>query len=199
MSQTQPTKPIRFNNPFALIQKKPSNWVGLVGSENGFLKFNTVENGLRAGLLNLYNGYFKNKKGNITTTQEITPKYVGTKWGETSATGDNPVNYADSIKRIAGFGYTTPIHWNEQADILKLARSIIQVEAGKLFVTDAQIITAYNSVNAIIKNTPNTAATGKKEPRIMGEEVMVWDSPYFWVFVATAATLLVVTYSKAIN
>jgi hypothetical protein len=50
---------IPYNNPMAIIQARPDQWVGLIGSDNGKLKFNAMSNGLRAGIINLHNAYFK--------------------------------------------------------------------------------------------------------------------------------------------
>jgi len=64
-------KTIATKNPFALIQKVPSKWVGLKGTQpNGFLIFDTTNNGLRAGWINLHNTYFKRGRD---TLKEIIP------------------------------------------------------------------------------------------------------------------------------
>lgn len=47
------------NNPLILNQQNPDPWEGLSGKDvDGLLIFNTDANGLRAGMINLYNAYY---------------------------------------------------------------------------------------------------------------------------------------------
>lgn len=136
----------RNNNPFALIDKTPDKWIGLTGTTpNGFLIFDTVLNGLRAGFINLKNSYFK--PDYVTTTREIFPKYLGTEWGKKSSLGDDPIAYAGLVKKFQGIGENDLIKWNDKEQMVKLAKAIIQVEAGKLWVKDADIRKAYDMAN----------------------------------------------------
>lgn len=153
----------KYNNPFALIDPTPDNWRGLTGMlSNGFLQFDTLKNGLRAGLINLKNVYFK-PHGGVTTTKQLTPVYVGTPWGKTSKFGDNPITYADSILKYTGIGHDTPIRWNDKKQIVALARAIIQVEAGKLWVDDADISAAYDLANGATEPMTATAKMFKMD------------------------------------
>lgn len=111
---------IPYNNPLAIIQRPADKWKGLVGSDNGKLKFDTMENGVRAGVINLYNGYFK--RGNNTLIgifERYAPK----------SDGNDPLNYANIVAKKIGVTIDKKLNFVEHA--APLARAIIQVESGK--------------------------------------------------------------------
>lgn len=111
---------IPYNNPLAIIQRPADKWVGLVGSDNGKLKFDTIENGVRAGVINLYNGYFK--RGN-TTLKGIFERYAP------KSDGNDPLNYANIVGKKIGVSINKRLNFVEHS--APLARAIIQVESGK--------------------------------------------------------------------
>ena len=124
------------NNPFALIQKygKPSPWKGLKGQrESGFLVFDTVENGLRAGFINLYNTYFKRGRNTIGT---IIPIYAPEK------DKSKVESYMNFLQKFTGFARNQVIQGPDQ--VLLLARGIIQFEAGKSWVDIQKIKDAHS-------------------------------------------------------
>jgi len=50
---------LRNNNPLIINQSSPDPWEGLEGNDpDGLLIFNTDIDGLRAGMINLYKGYY---------------------------------------------------------------------------------------------------------------------------------------------
>jgi hypothetical protein len=123
-------KTIETNNPFALIQPygKASPWNGLKGQrENGFLVFDTVENGLRAGFINLYNTYLKRGRNTIAS---IIPVYA--------PDGGEP--YIKFLERYTGFNRNKVIQ--SQGEVLKLAQGIVHFEAGKNWISPAKIASA---------------------------------------------------------
>lgn len=67
-------KGIRNNNPFNLV-KSSSQWMGKLakGTDSRFEQFSSMELGVRAGLINLRNGYFR--KG-LITPNGIVNKYA---------------------------------------------------------------------------------------------------------------------------
>jgi len=124
------------NNPFALIQKygKPSPWKGLKGQrESGFLVFDTVENGLRAGFINLYNTYFKRGRNTIAT---IIPVYA-------------PEKDKRKVEAYIRFleNYTK---WDRNkvisipTETLLLGRGIIHFEAGQAWIPEREIQQAHS-------------------------------------------------------
>lgn len=111
---------IPYKNPMALIQKPADKWVGLVSSENGKLQFSSMPLGVRAGVINLYNGYFK--RGN-TTLKGIFERYAP------KSDGNDPLNYANIVGKKIGVSVDKRLNFVEHS--APLARAIIQVESGK--------------------------------------------------------------------
>tara|TARA_R110000868_G_scaffold22785_3_gene93063 strand:+ start:915 stop:1448 length:534 start_codon:yes stop_codon:yes gene_type:complete len=109
-----------YNNPMAIIQARPDDWVGLVAGASGKLKFNTMSNGVRAGVINLYNGYFK--KGN-NTLRGIFKVYAPSGHG-----ANDPLNYATIVSQKIGVGIDQPLIFSSIVN--KLSRAIVQVETG---------------------------------------------------------------------
>lgn len=138
MSKSQLPRPQRNNNPFALIQLSPSNWVGLVGTDEGypagFLKFDSPVNGVRAGFINLYNTYFS--KG-LRSIGAIAHKYVG---------GDLPgiEAWERGVSRISGFGIDQELSWPQT---FKLGRAIERHENGSTWVSEIDYLKGYNLAN----------------------------------------------------
>lgn len=128
-------KTIATKNPFALIQKVPSKWVGLKGTQpNGFLIFDTTNNGLRAGWINLHNTYFKRGRD---TLKEIIPIYAPD--SVLPSGKNNYINYISSRYKIAP---TKRIVSSQ--DIFNLGKGITEFEAGKPWISDAELMKAYN-------------------------------------------------------
>jgi hypothetical protein len=118
------SKPQRANNPFSLIQKKPDKWRGLLKSDTkGFLYFDSVSNGVRAGFINLYNRYLNR---GLDTIEKIFPVYAPPFENDTEA-------YIRTVCKLTGF---TPDQKLNPNDFEKLGRAIIQVEAGKFWVNE---------------------------------------------------------------
>ncbi len=104
----------------AIIQSPADDWQGLVGSENGKLKFDSIANGVRAGVINLYNAYFKRGKNTLRTIFETyAPKGHG---------GNDPLNYANIVSQKIGVGIDQTLKFDDVIE--SLARAIIQVETG---------------------------------------------------------------------
>lgn len=127
-SQPNQTRPQRNNNPFALLQKIPSNWVGLAGKDDdGLLKFDTPMNGVRAGFINLYNRYFKQ---GLFTINQIAPVYTGLPPGKWEA-------YAQGLSSISGIPRDRGLIGDlESTELKKLARAIERMEAGYQWVSN---------------------------------------------------------------
>lgn len=111
---------IRNNNPFSLLQLNPSSWRGLVGKEkNGFLKFDSVLNGSRAGFINLIQQV---NKGN-NTIEKIFSNYGDPGHEET---------YRAFVSKETGIPRLKPIADYEQ--LFSIGRAIVKMEAGKFWV-----------------------------------------------------------------
>jgi len=111
---------IPYNNPMAIIQPSPDKWQGLVGDDRGRLKFSSMPYGVRAGVINLYNGYFK--KGN-NTLKGIFEVYAPSGHG-----ANDPLNYANIVGRKLGVDINKKLDFWSYGKLL--SRAIIQVETG---------------------------------------------------------------------
>ena len=111
---------IPYKNPMAMIQSPADDWQGLKGSDNGKLQFDTMPNGVRAGVINLYNAYFKRGKNTLRTIfAAYAPKGHG---------ANDPLNYANIVSQKIGVGIDQKLKFDDIID--KLAKAIIQVESG---------------------------------------------------------------------
>jgi hypothetical protein len=111
---------IPYKNPMAIIQSPADQWQGLIGTDKGKLKFDTMSNGVRAGIINLYNAYFK--RGNNTLIgifSVYAPKGDG---------ANNPVSYANTVSKLTGLSINQKLIFEDVVE--KLARAIIKVETG---------------------------------------------------------------------
>jgi len=111
---------LEFNNPMALIQTSPSDWDGLVKGSKGRLKFEEMWYGVRAGVKNLNNSYFK--RGN-NTLEGIFKVYAP--YGHGS---NDPENYAKVVGEWMGVSVEEPLTFEKHGR--KLAKSIINFETG---------------------------------------------------------------------
>jgi hypothetical protein len=131
------TPPISANNPFALIQApgRADKWIGLVGQyPNGFLIFDNVTNGARAGIISFINTYLKR---GINTIEKIFPIYAPGGPG----TGNNPNLYIENVSKWTGIPKNKPL--TNAGDIVKVLKAITRVESGKDWLSNPTIIAAY--------------------------------------------------------
>lgn len=126
--------PIRANNPFALIQKRPQAWQGLISAnERGFLFFDTPLNGTRAGFISFINTYLKR---GINTIEKIFPIYAP----KDELTND-PQYYIDNVVKITKIPKNRPLTTAEE--ILAVGKAIIKVESGKDWIDNATLVSGY--------------------------------------------------------
>jgi hypothetical protein len=109
---------IKNNNPFNLA-KSTIQWNNEIkGTDPKFCSFLTLEAGLRAGLINLYNGYF---------SQGLTVMQIVDKYAPASDNNENNRNYVDFICKYTGLAsFSIP----DPADYLKVAWAILYFENG---------------------------------------------------------------------
>lgn len=121
---------IRNHNPMNLRYYAPIKWNGQLGDDgDGYAKFDDVISGIRAGVLNLLNGYFDR---GINTPSGIIARYA--------PSHENPTDqYAHFIARQMGVGSNDPIEPTRQ-NLLRLTKAIIQFENGTQPYRDATIL-----------------------------------------------------------
>lgn len=111
---------LKYNNPMALIQSNPSNWLGLKGDDDGRLIFDEMWYGVRAGVKNLKNAYFG--RGNNTPIG-ITKVYAPHGHGS-----NDPNSYAEFIADLLSVDIDTELNFAEHGE--GLSKAIINMETG---------------------------------------------------------------------
>lgn len=108
------------NNPMALIQQNPQDWEGLKSGSGSKLEFETMWQGVRAGVKNLNNTYFK--RGN-DTLEGIFKVYAPSGHGD-----NNPNSYAQMAANKLGVSINDKLSFDRHGK--DLAKVIINVETG---------------------------------------------------------------------
>lgn len=130
------TAPIKYNNPFALIQTpgKADAWQGLEKQlPSGFLVFKNSLFGARAGIISFINTYLKR---GVNTIEKIIPIYA-----PASDSRNNPNQYINNLVKFTGIPKNQPL--TEPGDILKVLKGIVRIEAGSDWLPDAVLLSAY--------------------------------------------------------
>lgn len=135
------SKGIRLNNPFALIQIKPSPWLGLKEGSSGFLEFKDMVSGVRAGFINL-SGYIE-KRG-LNTIRKIFPVYA-----PSGIAGNNPAAYSKFVSDFTGIGQDQVIKSPEE--LLLIGRAIIRMENGAN-ISESDFMAGYRAAYSRIEN-----------------------------------------------
>ena len=145
---------IPYKNPLAIIQNPADKWEGLVNSDNGKLKFDTTANGVRAGVINLHNAYFKRGKN---TLRSIFAAYAPKGHGN-----NDPLNYANIVSQKIGVGIDQTLVFQDIIELL--ARAIVQVETGS-DISDADFekgfYAALDKLGFLLQGGTYTTATVK--------------------------------------
>jgi hypothetical protein len=124
------TRGMRNNNPFNL-RFSFSKWQGLVGKDDkGFCIFDSLEHGVRAGIINLRNGYFNQK----LTIQLLVSKYA-------PAFENNVQNYVSHLCSYSNVFNPDYIPCN-LADYVLICKGIVRMEQG-FDAVDEDLIVKY--------------------------------------------------------
>ena len=109
-----------YNNPLAIIQKKPDQWQGMIGhTSGGFIKFSSIAYGARAGYINLVNTYLSRGRNTIAS---IIPIYAPKGHG-----ANNPTKYIELLSELTGIAPNEKI---KPSQLYKLGLGIARVETG---------------------------------------------------------------------
>lgn len=113
----------RYNNPGAIRPDGQSQWQGMTGvSPEGFVTFDTPENGRRAGIINVQN---QAKLHGIQTLGDLFQKYAP------SSDGNDPVAYAARVGQSIGVRPDQPINLADpQVAAAVFDAGIVPVERG---------------------------------------------------------------------
>jgi len=129
-----------LNNPFNL-ESNPVVWFGEVrpSSKPPFCQFNTLDNGLRAGIKNLYNQFHVH---GLNTWREIVTKYAPPTENDTDA-------YLKAVCIETGVGPDDYINLSMPSFLAKSAKAFILQEQGYVPCPDNQIAAAVSTVLGI--------------------------------------------------
>lgn len=118
---------VKNNNPFNLRNSDRYAWQGEIGTDyQGFVIFDTLDNGVRAGIKNLINGYFS--KG-LTIRQMIT-KYA-------PPTENNTENYIKYVAKPFGKDSHVPLSVQDKKTVVE---RILKMEGEGYPVTEQMIL-----------------------------------------------------------
>lgn len=143
MSKSEPLG-IRLNNPGNIRYAKHNRFIGLVGQENGFCKFESSTLGVRAVCVVIRN-YMRR---NIRTVTDIINRYAP------ESDGNNTVNYITFVcsyigKRLnpleaqaTAFNPDAPIYW-QSTIFLYLIQAMLYFESNYK-CSDIEVKEAYN-------------------------------------------------------
>jgi hypothetical protein len=116
---TRMTRGMKNNNPFNL-RNSNAKWIGKTGvDDKGFVIFDTIENGIRAGVINLKNGYFAND----LSISEIVAKYAP------ADDGNNEISYVDNLCKYSD-KFTPDYVPSDLSDYVLICKGIVRVEQG---------------------------------------------------------------------
>lgn len=128
-------RPQKNNNPFA-IMGGDSKWKGMtMKASDGFITFDSPVNGVRAGFINLINGYIN---GGYNTIETIFPRYAPKGHGS-----NDPESYIKNVSNLTGIPRSKKLETNE--DVYKVGKAITQVEEGKFWVSQKDFDTGFNN------------------------------------------------------
>jgi hypothetical protein len=140
-----PYRGIRNNNPFNMV-KTAIKWQGKIkGTDTRFESFDTLENGIRAGIIDIVGDIAKDNLNNLESLFKVfAPPFE-----------NDTVNYINYVSKVTGKGPKEPLAINGKIDpmfLYKLATAIITHEngaAGAKLVSSASI---KNGVNLALKS-----------------------------------------------
>lgn len=126
---------IRNHNPMNLRYVASINWNGQIGSDDaGYARFDTVQDGIRAGVKNLMNGYFGR---GLNTPRSIITRYA--------PSHENPTDsYVAFIADAMGISPDTPFE-PTFANMVKLTKAIIHFENGSNPYREETIVAGVNA------------------------------------------------------
>jgi len=117
---------LRNNNPFNL-EHRNIGWIGEIGTDGRFSIFDTAENGIRAGMINIHT---KMERDGLRTIRKLIQRL--------SPAFENPTEkFIQFVSRELSVAPDQPINFRQH--ILPLSKAIIQFENGQQPFTDAEL------------------------------------------------------------
>jgi len=116
---------MKNRNPLNVEYRAANNWKGQTGTDGRFCKFSSFKYGLRAGIINFRNGYYRK---NLNTIALVIDKYLGKDQGKQS--------YMTYLSSNLGIGVNDVIPDLKYFDLIKY---MINYEQGKQYFSDRLI------------------------------------------------------------
>lgn len=136
MTKDKMTRGMKNNNPFN-IRKSANPWLGkLIGQDKDFETFETLNLGVRAGLLNLLNAYFKPG----LTLRQIVAKYAP------GSDNNNEQSYLDFLVKSTG---VIPEQIPTKEKWLPIAQAIMKMEQGFQVKSYDELVTISRDFNLL--------------------------------------------------
>lgn len=127
------TRGVRNNNPLN-IRKSLDNWRGKIGDDGEFVKFDTMNNGLRAAFRNLKTYFTKHK---INTVGGIVNRWAPPVENDTAA-------YINFVTLKTGYGINQKLNFDFKT-IAPIVKAMSQMESNYI-PTDSELRTAWGSM-----------------------------------------------------
>lgn len=130
---------LRNNNPLNIRYVKSNNWLGKIDGEGkqdkAFEEFDSLENGLRAAYVLLYN-YME--KSNLRSVAAIISRWAPMNENRTDV-------YIETVTKLVHVTATTPISFNDPYTMVELVQAMVKVECG-VKIQYSDIFMAYYAV-----------------------------------------------------
>ena len=137
-----------INNPTNIKVSKTS-WEGASGSRDGFVSFNSPEDGIAAAATNLK----KYQEQGVTTISQMISRWAP------SNDGNNTSGYISYVSKETGINPNDPVDMKNPDVVAKLIKAMINVEIGGQPYSDQQI--AAGLARAGIGNAPKTVPSSR--------------------------------------
>lgn len=125
----------RNNNPFNIEYRPSINWVGQLGTDGRFAVFDTAQNGLRAGMINIHTKF---KRDGANTIRRLIPIL--------SPSFENPTEaFIQFVSRTIAVAPDAPMVF--ERDIIKLSKAIVTFENGFNPYPDTLYLAALQDTN----------------------------------------------------
>ena len=116
-----PVLGVRNNNPLNIRYSSSNNWLGQVGSNQGFCVFASPAHGFRAAAVLIKNYH----RAGYTSISDIISRWAPPNENDTQ-------NYIDSVMEIGGFRTSFwPIDIDDDGEVERLLYAMARIETGK--------------------------------------------------------------------
>ncbi|HEY1858673.1 hypothetical protein [Acidocella sp.] len=151
---SEPTRGERNNNPFDIEVNPRFKWLGQTGQDGPFCTFDTIEHGLRAGFLDIWNAWKEGYNSPAKFAHHYAPE----------ADGNDTAAYAVKIADVAGCRIGDEV-WPISRDFLvRVACACLLMEQGHIAYTQRQLYQAAIDAEPWLPSVEGTDGYGNPLP-----------------------------------